>query len=442
MKKFIAWLLCAAMALGIVGCEFSVGNSDKTEDKSYKEIFPDKASEQGTAYKTSFLTYDFTAGDYGHMKIYVDTTEGHSFEVDSEHGGFLIRDDAGEEVLHAYMLAPETYEELTADLDTVKTINGRDFFVADNDENKVYHAFSYLADCGMDCGMILEAYENPMTLRVVAFDGVPLENAKTDIYAYKGKSDDAADDEKEQETAAPENDTEEASGEASDLSKGSTVTNLLDDEVKTLLENLDTDYHNIRWGVVYPMDEELQGLVVSVTPYVSYDQISLLVAITNLYDEDISFSGSANALGEGDAVVGSSFMYHPAIGSGNTVVSTISCADGIPDGRIKWEECDISSDTYQEYVPWEGDYEVSGNPGEGTLSISYKVYPATEEAIEPGTVTIVLLDEGGNIMALGNDYVDETVKAGEEYEGTIDIFEDKEMLSRVKGAAMFVDSVK
>ena len=180
----------------------------------------------------------------------------------------------------------------------------------------------------------------------------------------------------------------------------------------------------------------------SVTPYVSYDQISLLVAITNLYDEDISFSGSANALGEGDAVVGSSFMYHPAIGSGNTVVSTISCADGIPDGRIKWEECDISSDTYQEYVPWEGDYEVSGNPGEGTLSISYKVYPATEEAIEPGTVTIVLLDEGGNIMALGNDYVDETVKAGEEYEGTIDIFEDKEMLSRVKGAAMFVDSVK
>ena len=60
-----------------------------------------------------------------------------------------------------------------------------------------------------------------------------------------------------------------------------------------------------------------------------------------------------------------------------------------------------------------------------------------------GTKTsIVLLDENGNIMAVGSDYVDETVEAGEEYQGTIDIYEDKELLSRVSGAAMFVDSVK
>ena len=169
MKKIITLLLCVVLTLGTVGCSFSVGN--KGEDKDYKDIFTDKASELGKSYKTSFLTYDFTAGDYGKMKIYVDTSEGHSFEVDSEHSGFLLKDDEGEEVMHAYMLDPSTYEQVTAEVDDVRTINGRDFFVSDNDEKEVYHAFSYMADCGMDCGMILEAYEDPVLLRLVAFDG-------------------------------------------------------------------------------------------------------------------------------------------------------------------------------------------------------------------------------------------------------------------------------
>ena len=67
---------------------------------------------------------------------------------------------------------------------------------------------------------------------------------------------------------------------------------------------------------------------------------------------------------------------------------------------------------------------------------------ATKEAIEPGLVTIALLDEKGNIMAVGCDYVDETVEAGDEYQGTIKVYEDEELLSHVKGAAMFVESVK
>lgn len=447
MKKIITLLLCVVLTLGTVGCSFSVGN--KGEDKDYKDIFTDKASELGKSYKTAFLTYDFTAGDYGKMKIYVDTSEGHSFEVDSEHGGFLLKDDEGEEVLHAYMLDPSTYEQVTAEVDDVRTINGRDFFVSDNDEQEVYHAFSYMADCGMDCGMILEAYEDPVLLRLVAFDGEPLENAKSDIYAYKGKA--VAEEEKEADVPADEADVEassddvggdETSDDETEVTQGSNTTNLLSDDAKNALMNLDSDYNNINWGVVYPADGEAQGLVISIAPYISYNQVNLLVAVTNLYDKPVSFSASAKALGEGDAVVGTGYIFGSAIGSGNTIVNTISCYDGMPDGRIKWEDGDISFETYQEYVPWEGDYEVSGNPSEGSLDISYQVYSATEEAIEPGMVTIALLDENGNIMAIGSDYVDETVEAGEEYQGTIDIYEDKELLSRVSGAAMFVDSIK
>ena len=63
MKRIITSLLCVVLTLGAVGCSFSVGN--KGEDKDYKDIFTDKASELGKSYKTSLLTYDFTACDYG-----------------------------------------------------------------------------------------------------------------------------------------------------------------------------------------------------------------------------------------------------------------------------------------------------------------------------------------------------------------------------------------
>lgn len=435
MKKIIVFFLCVIMTLGIAGCSFSVGN--KAEDKDYREIFTDKASEMGESYQTSFLTYDFTAGDYGQMKIYLDTSEGHSFEVDSENAGFLIRDEEGEEVLHAYMLDSSVYEQLTAEVDEVRTINGRDFFASDNDEKEVYHAFSYLADCGMDCGMILEAYENPEIMGVVAFDGVPLENAKSDIYVYKGEAAEAVSDSADEDKTSDE---PEASPESSDTPQP--ASDDVNDDTETLLANLDTDYANINWGVAYSVSEKFPGIVISIAPYISYDQVNLLVAVTNLYEEPVSFSASASALGEEDAVVGTGYVYAPAIGSGNTIVNTISCYDGMPDGRIQWEDGKISFETYMEYVPWEGDYEVSGNPGDGCLTVSYQLYPATDEAIEPGAVTIALLDENGNIMTVGMDYVDAAVEAGETHQGTMDLYEDKELLSRVSGAAMFVDSVK
>ena len=113
MKKVITLLLCAIMAIGMMGCSFSIGGGSKSENKNYKEIFPDRASEQGFAYKTGYMAYDFTAGNFGEMKVYVDTSEGHSFKVDSENGGFFINDESGKEVLHAYVLDPSVYKQVT-----------------------------------------------------------------------------------------------------------------------------------------------------------------------------------------------------------------------------------------------------------------------------------------------------------------------------------------
>ena len=51
-------------------------------------------------------------------------------------------------------------------------------------------------------------------------------------------------------------------------------------------------------GTSYSIFEDLPGVVVSITPCIQNDQYGLLVAITNLYSDDIWFNGSAVALDE------------------------------------------------------------------------------------------------------------------------------------------------
>ena len=72
----------------------------------------------------------------------------------------------------------------------------------------------------------------------------------------------------------------------------------LDEEVASVLANVDTDYNSVYWGTSYSIFEDLPGVVVSITPCMQKDQYGLLVAITNLYSDDIWFNGSAVALDE------------------------------------------------------------------------------------------------------------------------------------------------
>ena len=61
----------------------------------------------------------------------------------------------------------------------------------------------------------------------------------------------------------------------------------LDEEVASVLANVDTDYNSVYWGTSYSIFEDLPGVVVSITPCMQKDQYGLLVAITNLYSDDI-----------------------------------------------------------------------------------------------------------------------------------------------------------
>ncbi len=446
MKKWLIGVLALVLCLGLTACGFSVGNAGGKDD--YKDLFPDRAETLGNAYKTSNVGYDYSLGEYGKMKLYVDTSEGHSFELDQTYGGFVIKDKDGNEVLHTYPLQKDEYANMTAITDEIKTINGRQFFYSV--DNLYRHAYTYLADCGIDCGMLLETGEDETGFSLVAFRGTPIDGASSDPYTYKGT---AASTEEVMEEVAPEDTVASEDGNLENTEpadpdvSGATVdpsgaAAAPEGDVTQLLANLQTDYNKINWGVSYSLDEQLPYLVVSIAPYVVYDEIHLLIGFTNLYNDNISLSGEAVALGADDAEIGSTYIYTGAIGGGNTVLADINCGDQKPDGRIRWKEITSETDTLTTYVPWEADWAIEDHISDSYLTVNYEFYGAGGQAIVPGEVNFVLLDEQGNVLAKDMTYLGDEVAAGEKYAGSEDIYSDKELLSATKDMAIFATSTK
>ena len=84
----------------------------------------------------------------------------------------------------------------------------------------------------------------------------------------------------------------------------------LDEEVASVLANVDTDYNSVYWGTSYSIFEDLPGSSSEhYTVYAEGNQYGLLVAITNLYSDDIWFNGSAVALDEDGNQIGETYIY-------------------------------------------------------------------------------------------------------------------------------------
>ena len=442
MKKLLGVFLSIVMMLSLAACSFNIGTSAKKED--FKDLFPDKASQNEKIYKHSDLIYDFSLGDYGKMKIAVDTSDGHKFELQSENGGFNILDKDGNVVLYAACTPADKYAELTTYITDTKTVNGRTFFYSKNGDGSA-DIFSYMADCGLDAGLVMEVRENEDAFSLVAFRGEPIEGKSTNMYDYKGEAplaheDEVADDYVYEDEEPTEEPLEENSLEL-DNSKVDTsgrVSTLLP-ETEELLSKLDTDYNKINWGVTYSMFEELPNFVISVTPYMRYGEYYLLIGMTNLYKEPMDFTASAVAYDADGNEIGDTFIYINAIGGANTALSLIPCGDKMPDGRIHWEEAELKESSFSKYIPWELDYSLTGKASDGVLTASYGIYSANKDTLSDVNLFCVLTDENGYVLSLGSDYLLEDVPAGETYEGEIKIYEDEAVLSAVKGIAFFAN---
>lgn len=223
--------------------------------------------------------------------------------------------------------------------------------------------------------------------------------------------------------------------------KGSLTNSTLNGEAKNILASLETDYNKIYWGVTYPVDEELPGFVISVTPYQEGEQTYLIVGLTNLYDINMDFSGSVGAYDSSNNIIGDSFIYERNIGSGNTITEKIFC-DGVPDGRLHWEEVKLTeSSSDSKYVPWEIDYAIKGNAENKSLDMSYEIYSANNEDMSDIDLQIYLVTADGFIIADTEEYISDTIKAGSKYSATRSIYVDEALVSEVAGVAIFGNPV-
>ncbi len=164
MKKILLMITALMTALTLAGCSWSVGTKNEAPD--YDELF---TRGNGTD-KSSMVGYNIDLKEHGSVKLYIDTTFGHKFRLDSETNIFTVSDKDGNDVVSGIFAEDENYDMYSASYPEkeLTDINGREFAVAYDENAAKYAAFTYLSDCGADIGCIISS-ESTDNYKYIAF---------------------------------------------------------------------------------------------------------------------------------------------------------------------------------------------------------------------------------------------------------------------------------
>lgn len=177
-------------------------------------------------------------------------------------------------------------------------------------------------------------------------------------------------------------------------------------EVRTALESLDTDYAKIRWGCEYTIIDDFPGVVVSVSAYNPSPYHYLAVAVTNVEEQEVIFSGDMQVKAADDSVIGSGFFFKEIIRPGQTVMHAIDCGtDKKPDGRIHWENVEMIRGEKREYDPWTANWSITKEPNFNRVGADISI---TEELLTTPDIKEIdafLLDSEGNILSGARDLI-------------------------------------
>ncbi len=196
-------------------------------------------------------------------------------------------------------------------------------------------------------------------------------------------------------------------------------------EVVDFLNSLETDFTKIKWGVVYPVTG-MEGVIISVTPYMKGTESHLVIGITNLYDQDLTIKSEGFAKDTSGNNTADLKFEDKGVGAGNTVIHDVVCKD-FPSGEISWTNIEIP-DTSAEYVLWDGTWALGNN-----MEFSYEL--TGEKDMVPGEVTVLLLDDQGYVL---DCMTDNNTSSGKSAKGSMksDFNNSEGNLSNV---AMFVN---
>lgn len=201
------------------------------------------------------------------------------------------------------------------------------------------------------------------------------------------------------------------------------------------MSTLDTDYSKVKWGTSYTVPGA-EGINISVT-YCMSDINTLVVGVTNMYNQPVSVYMEGEALSENGQGVGNTVFYADALGSANTVVTTIYCSEP-SDGRISWNNISVNLSDGT-YVPWEADWAINrGDDGAIVLEYGINGY----DKMTMGTIYGLILDQNGYVLDVNFDMNYDTINAGETAYGNLSYWGLDDYVSDIRGAAMFINPVK
>ncbi len=204
----------------------------------------------------------------------------------------------------------------------------------------------------------------------------------------------------------------------------------LTDEAMGVLSTLETDYSKVHWGVVYS-PEGMDGLVISVAPYVEGDLTYLIIGFTNIYNQTIAVTADGYVKDVNGNDIGTVYAYQAALGAGSTILCKVYC-DGIPTGEIHWNSVEATQ-PYGEYQIWSSTWQLMTD-SDGYYYADYTMNSSSKMRV--GDVWLLVLDSNGDIIGYGEDY---NATEGTAAEGKIDFYTKD--LGNFEQVAMFSNPV-
>ena len=177
-------------------------------------------------------------------------------------------------------------------------------------------------------------------------------------------------------------------------------------EVRAALGRLDTDYAKIRWGCEYTIIDDFPGVVVGVTAYDPSPYHYLAVAVTNVEEQEVIFSGDMQVKAADDSVIGSGFFFKELIKPGQTVMHAIDCGtDKKPDGRIHWENVEMISGEQTLNDTWTADWSLTKEPDFNRVGADISITGELLTTPDIKEIDAFLLDSEGNILSGARDFI-------------------------------------
>lgn len=429
IKKLLTVFVGVVLTLSLTGCGFSIGTSGESGD--YSDVFTDPIT-SGKIH--TMKSYQFTVGDYGSTTVYVDTTDGASFELVETPAGFKINSKSGDCVLDATCVDKDYFKDYTVSCgESTYVYNDTEYLKRpDND----YYC-TYLANVGLDCGVIIETAA-AKDLSLIAFSGKPLADSSSDVDEYRGVSDEPtshAEIVTEQSSTEDSTTIEPDTNSADDTTSSdySTYGEVIDSDTAEKLSSLGTNYSMVKWDHEFYVEGSDHTLVAStaITPD------GIVVAITNLGSKSVSFTGSAHIKGDTNSLSDSIALLEPCLAVGGTTINYTEC-DSANITSITLEDCSIT-DAYLTAADWSVNATVTTD---GTSSSDYGDNVSINYSYESSTgcsytsLKVLLLNNVGEVLGYGIGFVND-VPVGENVNSTMYAIAAPHSLDSLADMAMF-----